>query len=102
MMSWRDTLQRFIGKAISNQLTADSAQAEQPACIKTALRPHQLTLLAAARRLEQNAHVPTLTVGQKIVTSRYGVLADRVGSGKSLVALSLIGDPPPENPNTAP
>ena len=96
MMSWRDTLQRFIGKAISNQLTAESEQAEQPTCIKTALRPHQLTLLAAARRLEKNGHVPSLSVGQKIITSRYGVLADRVGSGKSLVALSLIGDPPPK------
>ena len=96
MMSWQNTLQNFIGAAVSNQLTGQSDQAPQPACIKTALRPHQLTLLEAARSLERSAYVPMVEAGQKIVTSRYGVIADRVGSGKSLVALALAGDPPPK------
>jgi len=96
MMSWQNTLQTFIGTAVQNQLNGQSDQASQPACIKTALRPHQLTLLEAARNLERGAHVPALTAGQKIMTSRYGVIADRVGSGKSLVALALAGDSPPK------
>ena len=95
-MSWQNTLQTFIGTAIQNQLNGQSDQAPQPACIKTALRPHQLTLLEAARKLERGAHVPVMTAGEKIMTSRYGVIADRVGSGKSLVALALAGDPPPK------
>jgi len=82
--------------AIANQLNSQSDQAAQPACIKTALRPHQLTLLEAARTLERGAHVPVMNAGEKIITSRYGVIADRVGSGKSLVALALAGDPPPK------
>jgi SNF2 family DNA or RNA helicase len=96
MMNWRDTLQTFIRTAVSGHLTSQSEQASQPTCIRTALRPHQLTLLAAARALEQRAHVPSITVGDKVITSRYGVLADRVGAGKSLVALSLVGDPAPQ------
>ena len=96
MMSWQNTIQTFIGTAVQNQLNGQSVQAAQPACIKTSLRPHQLTLLEAARALEHGAHVPTMTTGQKIITSRYGVIADRVGSGKSLVALALVGDPPPK------
>ena len=95
-MSWQNTLQTFIGTAIQNQLNGQSDQAPQPACIKTALRPHQLTLLEAARKLERGAHVPVMNAGEKIMTSRYGVIADRVGSGKSLVALALAGDPPPK------
>jgi SNF2 family DNA or RNA helicase len=96
MQHWQNTLQTFISTAVSNQLTGQSDQAPQPTCIKTALRPHQLTLLAAARALEKGAHVPVIEAGQKILTSRYGVIADRVGSGKSLVALALAGDPPPK------
>ena len=95
-MNWQNTLQTFIGTAIANQLNGQSDQAAQPACIKTALRPHQLTLLEAARALERGAHVPVMNAGEKIITSRYGVIADRVGSGKSLVALALAGDPPPK------
>ena len=95
-MNWQNTLQTFIGTAVQNQLTGQSDQAPQPACIRTALRPHQLTLLEAARSLERGAYVPMVEAGQKIITSRYGVIADRVGSGKSLVALALAGDPPPK------
>jgi len=65
--------------------------------VHVSLRPHQLTLLAAARNLEAKGSLTSLMSDEPQLVTRYGVLADRVGSGKSLVALGLIRDPPPEN-----
>ena len=78
--------------AIANLLHAGSPQADQPPWIRMPLRPHQRTLLAAARALELCAHITPETSAQ--MTTHVGVLADRVGAGKSLVALSLVKDPP--------
>jgi len=75
-------------------MTESSPQAEQPASLKTALRPHQLSLLAAARELERNASLSQIDIDTPQLLTRFGVLADRVGAGKSLVALSLIRDAP--------
>jgi hypothetical protein len=92
MSTWVAATKEYMESAVAGLLNANSPRATQPAWITTALRPHQLTLLEAARRLEGRAcigdiHKPTLV-------SRYGVIADRVGSGKSLVALSLVRDDP--------
>jgi len=84
----------YIRGAYLRQLTETSEQTNQPAWIRTQLRPHQRTLLGAARRLEKKADIPQLVKGEKHLVTSYGVLADRVGSGKSLVALSLVKDPP--------
>lgn len=81
----------YLEGVFGNELTEESRQIEvQPAHITTPLYMHQKTLLAAALDLEakkfngieceQNSHLYT----------NFGVLADRVGSGKSLVALSLV------------
>jgi hypothetical protein len=80
--------------SLKHHLTEDSEQADQPTTIKIALRPHQLTLLAAARRLEQLASIQHIDLAKPQLLTRYGVIADRVGAGKSLVALSLVTDPP--------
>lgn len=93
-MSWREEYRLFIEGALDRQLHADSPQAEQPAWIKTPLRPHQLTLLAAARNLETHANLETVSLVEPQLLTRFGTLADRVGAGKSLVALSLVRDPP--------
>ena len=93
-MSWREEYRLFIEGALARQLHADSPQAEQPAWIKAPLKPHQLTLLAAARELESHANMDTLSLADTALLTRFGTLADRVGSGKSLVALSLVRDPP--------
>jgi SNF2 family DNA or RNA helicase len=96
MNTWRDELRNYIVAARANQLTESSPQAEQPTFIKTALRPHQLTLLAAARALESKASISSIALETPQLLTSYGVIADRVGSGKSLVALSLLRDPPPD------
>lgn len=67
--------------------------AEQPPWIRVSLRPHQLTLLAAAQKLETSCDFSSLSIGTEVLQSRYGVLADRVGAGKSLVALGLVRGP---------
>ena len=97
MVSWITDTHKYITAAIDSQMTEASPQAEQPAAITTALRPHQLSLLAAARNLESKASIRHVDLQTPQLLTRYGVLADRVGSGKSLVALSLVQDPPVEH-----
>ena len=72
-----------------------------PQWLKTPLLLHQQSALAAALRLETaKTHgldvdaIAGESVGGKLYSS-YGILGDRVGSGKSLTALSLVKMPPP-------
>ena len=72
-----------------------------PQWLKTPLLLHQQSALAAALRLEtaktNGLDVDAIageSVGGKLYSS-YGILGDRVGSGKSLTALSLVKMPPP-------
>jgi len=97
MATWMTETNKYIMAAMDSQITENSAQAEQPASIKTALRPHQLSLLAAAKGLEAKASIRHIDLQTPQLLTRYGVLADRVGSGKSLVALSLVREPPVEH-----
>lgn len=85
----------MLDAADQQQLTADSSQASQPTHVKITLRPHQRTMLAAARSLEENSNITTLSVDKPQLLTPYGIIADRVGAGKSIVALSLLADPPP-------
>jgi SNF2 family DNA or RNA helicase len=94
MNTWQEEIRRYVAGAVQNQLTESSPQADQPAWIRTPLRPHQLSLLAAARALEAKATLREGLLETPQLLTRYGVLADRVGAGKSLVALSLLRDPP--------
>ena len=96
MSTWREDISNYIIDAVHHHLTEDSPQAEQPDSVSVALRPHQLSLLAAARGLERKARVDVMELSASQLLTRYGVLADRVGAGKSLVALSLVRDPPVE------
>jgi SNF2 family DNA or RNA helicase len=94
MSGWRDEIRTYINATISNQLTEVSPRADQPTWIRQPLRPHQQTLLSAARRVERLAHLDVVDLQSPRLVTSYGVLADRVGAGKSLVALSLIRDDP--------
>lgn len=93
--SWRDEIRSYIHGAIQHHLTDESPQVVQPDHIRTTLRPHQLSLIAAARVLETKATLRQ-TLDEPQILTRYGIIADRVGAGKSLVALSLVRDPPVE------
>jgi len=94
MSSWRDDIRNYIVASVNHHLTEESEQADQPLSVKVALRPHQLTLLAAARRIEGLASIQHINLEEPQLLTRYGVIADRVGAGKSLVALGLVLDPP--------
>jgi hypothetical protein len=97
MSTYRDELKTYINAAIQNQLTEHSPHAAQPLWIKPTLRPHQLTLLAAAKDLEGHAYADTINMSDPQLITKYGIIADRVGAGKSLVALSLIKEEAPRN-----
>lgn len=97
MSSWRDDIRNYIMAAVNQHLTEKSPQADQPEHIKVAMRPHQLTLLAAAKKLESLATVRNTDLSTPQLLTRYGVIADRVGAGKSLVALALVKEPPVDN-----
>ena len=97
MSSWYIDIERYIQASVSNQLTDQHKQSEQPAHITVGLRAHQLSLLAAARALEQQGHMNSTSFVEPVILTHHGVLADRVGAGKSLVALSLVRDAPPEH-----
>jgi SNF2 family DNA or RNA helicase len=85
------------------ELTHESPTTTQPLNITVQLRPHQLTLLHQCQCIE-NDYIPidisrmpiipnpsysTFNTACKI-RSRIGIIADKVGSGKSNVILSLI------------
>ena len=95
MSSWYTDIEKYIQASIGRQLTEKDTQAEQPAHIKVGLRAHQLSLLAAARALEGQGHMNAVSFNEPVILTHHGVLADRVGAGKSLVALSLVRDEPP-------
>lgn len=97
MGSWYVEIEKYIKASIANQLSETSTQAEQPAHIKVGLRAHQLSLLAAARELETHGNFKTLTFTEPVLLTHHGVIADRVGAGKSLVALSMVRDPAPKH-----
>jgi hypothetical protein len=97
MSTWKEEMKRYVTAALDQHLHEGSPRAEQPAWIRTPLRPHQLSLLAAARALEHRSSLKELSLAEPQLLTRHGVLADRVGAGKSLVALSLVRDPPVES-----
>ncbi len=89
--------------AKANCLTEESPIADQPPWITVPMRPHQQTLLAAALRLEEEnsaiREIPTAGPNGEppsLFVTKYGVLGDRVGAGKSLVALAMVRAPAPK------
>jgi len=99
----RRKLWSFFEALYNQELTDNSAKAVTPEWIKTPLLQHQQSALAAAIRLEaaktEGLEVGGVTgepVGGTLYTS-YGILGDRVGSGKSLTALSLVKMPAPSS-----
>jgi len=98
----RARLWNFLQSLYDTELTETSPRAPTPPWLKTQLLPHQQTSLAAALALEASkcngllaSPLPADAEGGLFFAS-YGILSDRVGSGKSLVALALMkADPPP-------
>jgi SNF2 family DNA or RNA helicase len=102
----RRRLWSFFEALYSQELTSESPRVETPIWIKQTLLPHQQAALAAALRLERAKHegidvgnIAGDTIGGKLYSS-HGILADPVGSGKSLTALALMKSPPPSHEYT--
>ena len=72
-------------------LNNTSARATQPEKIKTKLKPHQLALLRACDDFEQKNQNAAINE----VAYNVGLIADPVGAGKSLVALSIVSNNKP-------
>jgi hypothetical protein len=99
----RRKLWSFFEALYSQELNEESPKAVTPQWLKTPLLLHQQSALAAALRLEtaktEGLEVNAIageSVGGKLYTS-YGILGDRVGSGKSLTALALVKMPAPSS-----
>lgn len=97
----RRRLWAFFEALYSQELTAESPRAVTPDWIRTPLLPHQQACFAAALNLEhakteglEVAPIAGEPAGGRLYSS-HGILADTVGSGKSLIALSLVRAPPP-------
>jgi hypothetical protein len=81
----------------TNELTEDSPRLEgQPAHIRPELFIHQRTLLNAAVNIEESKYTGLDCGADRRLYTNYGVIADRVGSGKSLTALALAKMPIPD------
>jgi hypothetical protein len=95
-------LSTYINSVFTNEITdatgADTV--EQPTYIKKPLYLHQRSLIRSCRELEESkfSGIDCGSSGGSGSTlyASYGAIADRVGSGKSLVALSLVRYPPPD------
>lgn len=82
---------KAIENVLKHSLTAESLVAPQPSHIRIPLKIHQRALLYAAHKLESHRPQGILCEDGAQMFTKYGVIADKVGSGKSLVALSLVG-----------
>jgi hypothetical protein len=99
----RQRLWRFFEALCNQELQENSPKTEQLQWIKTPMLLHQQSAVAAALNLEtaktkglEVGGIAGESVGGTLYTS-YGILGDRVGSGKSLIALSLVKMDAPES-----
>ena len=80
------------------ELTEDDPRSVQPKDITITMKPHQLSLLYKCRELEskaiyiKNNGIESAHPHDKI-TTKMGIIGDKVGSGKSYVMLALLSEP---------
>lgn len=70
-----------------SNLTSDFNKITQPNNISIELKEHQKTAIYAMSKIEDEGRIK---VDNKIIETNIGILADKVGSGKSLMIVSLI------------
>lgn len=86
------TVDRFLQQLhipYENACTEQSDLASQPTNVKTPLRQHQYAILKSMETLENNLQKGYDLCGQTFY-SRFGILGDSVGVGKSLMVLGHI------------
>jgi SNF2 family DNA or RNA helicase len=89
-------LNRYLEGVFTNTITEAIDPMEQPSYIKKPLYLHQRALVKACYELEQSKFNGIDCGNNRTLYSSYGVIADRVGSGKSLAALTLLRFPFPD------
>ena len=89
MLHNADVFTDLFNRPFVNGLTADSPMIDQPASIRVPLRAHQRTVIHQMNTLEQSVQKGLDVSGEKLF-SRYAVLGDSVGVGKSLMVLGHI------------
>jgi len=79
-------------QTFTNSLTQDSPLAPQPIHIKPPLRIHQLAALEAMRQKELSLQIgfKYLPSSEEVLFSRFAILGDSVGVGKTLMCLGHI------------
>jgi hypothetical protein len=97
------TLISMIERAYSNSLTEQSPRAETPPEIKVSLKSHQAALLDEMESRERSLRNGRRCIDNSVLYSRYAILGDAVGAGKSLAVLAHIArmkraQNPPPNP----
>jgi len=91
-------LWQYLNGLLTNELNEDSDKVDrQPDYILPTLYHHQMTLLSAALNLEKTKFSGLNCGENRTLYTNFGLISDRVGSGKSLVALSLVKQPIPDS-----
>jgi hypothetical protein len=81
-----------LNKVYTTSLDENSLKAKQPDQITVKLKAHQLAMLNAMKEKEENCLNGLKISDEEMFYSRFGVLGDNVGSGKSLVVLAHIAN----------
>ena len=92
--SFQSIIENFeiMNSVYKNSLTEKSARETQPTDIKIQLRPHQLALLKEMKEKEHTLINGMSYAENEELFTRYAILGDNVGSGKSIVILSHIAN----------
>ena len=95
-----DVFTRMYNTPYLRACNEQSVQCEQPAEIKVGLRPHQKAMIHRMTQMETGLQTGYDISGEKLF-SRYAVIGDAVGVGKSLMVLGHIAKMKHEEPNRA-
>ncbi len=79
-----------INKVFERSLTDTAPRAETPREIRIPLKPHQAALLQGMEQLETSLRTGVEAPDKSTLYSRYAILGDAVGAGKSLTVLGHI------------
>ena len=93
-MSRDDSVNKMLDvyeQPLLNSITENSVYSIQPKHIKTSLRPHQLAMINAMEKKE-NDSINGFTIGGETHYSQFSILGDKVGSGKTLTTLGYISN----------
>ncbi len=100
------TLLSMLERAYSNSLTEQADRAESPPELKVSLKSHQAALVNEMEKRERSLRNGHKCPDNSVLYSRYAILGDAVGAGKSLAVLAHIArmkrtlatNPPPNPP----